>query len=427
MRGNFTESSGNHSLFKKSTLDNGVRVLSEHYPHSRCLIMGFWIHMGTRFEKKEQMGVSHLLEHMVFKGTEKYNAFELARCLEARGGEINAFTAREHTCFHTSCLKEDMDLSVDVLSQICAFASFDESSFRREKQVIQQEILMATDDLEEYIYDLYYENIFPDNPLGYQILGSMKSLKSLSLNHVRDHYDQYFVPENMIVTAVGSVDHGTLVASVEKHLSKKKWKGKTRQESSLITPPEIVINDFFVKDCEQYHILMGFPACSYSDPSRFNHFVVNTALGGGMTSRFYQCLREERGLAYSVFSVLNTFTDTGLQTVYVGTEKRNVMQVVDLIKKELKELRQEGLNREDIELYKTQAKGEIIIGAEDFENRMNSLAINEMIFGEYRSVDQVICDIDKVNKDSVMESIRSKLDPENNLSFFLLGPEPITP
>ena len=371
------------------------------------------------------MGLSHLLEHIVFKGTEKYSALELARCLEACGGEINAFTAREHTCFHATCLKEDMDLSVDVLTQLCAFAKFNESAFKREKQVVQQEILMATDDLEEYVYDLYYEKIFPDNSLGYQILGSMESLKALSLKNVKDYYDQYFVPENMIVTAVGSVDHGTLIASVEKYLNKKMWKSKKKLKSPLMTPPEVVINDFFVKDCEQYHVLIGFPACSYSDPSRFNSFVVNTALGGGMTSKLYQNLREERGLVYSVFSVLNTFTDTGLQTVYAGTEKNNVIQVVDLIRKELKNLRQKGLSQEDIELYKTQAKGEIIIGSEDFENRMNSLAINEMIFGEYRSVNQVICDIDKVNKDSVMESIQSKLDPENNLSFFLLGPEPI--
>ena len=358
-------------------------------------------------------------------GTEKYNAFELARCLEARGGEINAFTAREHTCFHTSCLKEDMDLSVDVLTQLCAFARFNESDFKKEKQVIHQEILMAADDLEEYVYDLYYERIFPGNSLGYQILGSVKSLKTLSLNHVKDHYDQCFVPENMIVTAVGSVDHEALVGSLEKHLNRKTWKGGKKMENLPVTPPETVINDFFVKDCEQYHILVGFPAYSYSDPGRFNNFVVNTALGGGMTSKLYQSLREKRGLVYSVFSVLNTFTDTGLQTIYAGTEKDNVVQVIDLIKKELKDLRQKGLGREDIELYKTQAKGEIIIGSEDLENRMNSLAINEMIFGGYRSVDQVICDIDKVNRDSVMESIESKLDPENNLSCFLLGSKPV--
>ena len=410
--------------FKKSTLDNGIRVLSEHYPHSRCLMMGFWISVGTRFEKKEQMGVSHLLEHMVFRGTEKYNAFELARCLEARGGEINAFTGREYTCFHTSCLKEDMDLSVDVLSQICAFASFSDSGFKREKQVIKQEILMAADDLEEYVYDLYYEKIFPDHPLGYQILGSMESLKNLTLNHVKDHYNQCFVPENVIITAVGSVDHEALKASVENHLSKKTWKIDRGLKSSLITPPEVVINDFFVKDSEQYHILMGFPACSYLNSDRFNHFVVNTALGGGMTSKLYQSLREERGLVYSVFSTLNTFTDTGIQTVYAGTQKENVTEVIDLIKKELNNLRQNGLSQDDIELYKTQAKGEIIIGSEDFENRMNSLAINEMIFGEYRPVDQVLCDIDKVNRDSVMESVHSKLDPEK-LSLFLLGPERI--
>ena len=411
--------------FKKTILDNGIRVLSEHHPHSRCLMMGFWICTGTRSEQKEQMGVSHLLEHMVFKGTEKYSAFELARCLEVRGGEINAFTDREHICFHTSCLKEDMDLSVDVLTQLCAFARFDESAFKKEKKVIHQEILMSADDLEDYVYDLYYERIFPGNSLGYQILGSTKSLKTLSLDHVKKHYDRHFVPENIIVTAVGFLDHKALITSLEKHLNGKIWKTKRKTGNPPVTPPEIVINDFFIKDCEQYHILMGFPACSYSDPNRFNNFVVNTALGSGMTSKLYQSLREKRGLVYSVFSVLNTFTDTGLQTIYAGTEKNHVLRVTELIKKELKDLRKKGLSKEDIELYKTQAKGEIIIGSEDLENRMNSLAVNEMIFGEYRSVDQVISDIDKVNRNSVMESLESKLDPENNLSYFLMGQEPL--
>ena len=409
--------------FKKTVLESGIRVLSENHPDSRCVVTGFWVGTGTRNENSRQIGISHLLEHMVFKGTEKYNALELALRLESRGGDINAFTAREHTCFHTTSLSEDLDLSVDVLSQLSAFAKFDQTEFDKEKRVVQQEILMATDDLEEYVYDLYYEKIFPNNSLGYQILGSVDSVAAQTIPDIQKYYDDNFVPENIIVTAAGSVNHDELVKSVESHLKNKTWNSKNNQ-SQLITPARHVVNDFQQKDCEQYHIIVGFPACSYSDDDRFNGFVVNTALGGGMTSKLYQSIREDRGLVYSIFSMLNTFTDTGIQTIYAGTEQKHVEEVVDLIRKELKQLKANGLSNEDIELYKTQAKGQIIIGAEDIDNRMNSIAVNEMVFGEYRAVDTVIADIDKVNKDSVMAYVQDKLDPDN-LSLFMLGSEPV--
>lgn len=407
--------------FKKTVLDNGVRVLSEHHADSRCVVTGFWVATGTRYESREQVGISHLLEHMVFKGTEKYNALELALCMESKGGDINAFTAREHTCFHTTSLSEDMDLSVDVLSQVVAFAKFKENEFIKEKGVVQQEILMAADDLEEYVYDLYYEKIFANNPLGYQILGSMKSVESLKLADIQSYYDKHFVADNIIVTAAGCVDHEELVNSVENHLKNKKWSGQ-KDNSPLVTPEKRSIQGFFQKDCEQYHIIVGFPACSYRDDDRFNGFVVNTALGGGMTSKLYQSIREDRGLVYSIFSMLNTFTDTGIQTIYAGTEKRHVPEVIDLITTELKNLKKHGLKKEEIELYKTQAKGQIIIGAEDIDNRMNSIAINEMVFGTYRSVEKVIADIDLVNQDTVMQYIEDKLNPDD-LSHFMLGSE----
>jgi predicted Zn-dependent peptidase len=409
--------------FNKTVLQNGVRVLSERHSDSRCVVTGFWVEAGARFEESHQIGISHLLEHMVFKGTEKYNALELALTMEAKGGDINAFTAREHTCFHTTSLSEDLNLSVDVLSQLIAFAKLEDKELTKEKGVVQQEILMASDDLEEYAYDLYYEKIFPGNSLGYQILGTSESVESLSQQDIQSYYDKHFVPENIIVTAAGDVDHDLLVRLVQENLQNKTWTQK-KTETPLITPPRSRVHEFHQKDCEQYHIIVGFPACSYSAAHRFNAFVVNTALGGGMTSKLYQSVREERGLAYSIFSMLNTYTDTGIQTIYAGTEKKHVEEVVDLIQKELKALRDRGLSKAEIELYKTQAKGQIVIGSEDIDNRMNSIAVNEMVFNEYRPVDQVIADIEKVNSDSVMQYVEEYLDP-SQLSLFLLGPEAI--
>ena len=407
--------------FKKTRLENGISILSEHHGESRCVVTGFWVKAGTRFETPQQMGLSHCLEHMVFKGTEKYKALELALSMESKGGDINAFTGREHTCFHTTSLKEFLHLSVDVLSQLVGFASFPEAEFSKEKGVIQQEILMASDELEDHIYDLYFEKIFSHNSLGYPILGSLESVEKLSIPDLKTYYDRYFTPENIIVTAAGDVNHQELVEGVEKAFRDKKW-SSPESPPSFPRPPPQKIKDFVQKDCEQFHIIMGFPACSYSASNRFNGFMVNTALGGGMTSKLYQKIREERGLVYSIFSTLNTFTDTGLQTIYGGTEKKYVNQVIDLIEKELKSLRKKGLSQEEIKLYKTQAKGQIIIGSEDIDNRMQSIATNEMVFGEYRSVDRVLSDIDQVNQDSVMEYVEEFLD-EDLVSLLVLGPE----
>lgn len=407
--------------FKKTVLDNGIRVLSEHHAESRCVVTGFWIETGTRFEAPHQIGISHLLEHMVFKGTEKYSAFELARCLEAVGGDINAFTAREHTCFHTTSLNEHLDLSVEVLAQLTAFAKFNEKEFLKEKKVVQQEIMMAADDLEEYAYDLYFEELFPGDPLGYQILGSIESVESMQVSDIQKYYSENFHPQNLIVTASGSVDHEALVESIEKHLVGKQW-GTPAPKKKVITPKQQKVRTLFEKDCEQYHIIAGFPACSYSDDDRFDGFVLNTTLGGGMTSKLYQSVREERGLVYSIFSMLNTFVDCGMQTIYAGTERNHVEEVIELIQKELTSLLDKGISKEDVELYKTQAKGQIIIGAEDIDSRMNSLAVNEMVFQKYRSVEQVVSDIDKVSVESVHKYIKDKVDLEN-LSLFVLGPK----
>ncbi len=407
--------------FRKTVLDNGIRVLTEHHPYSRSVVVGYWVKTGTRFESPDQVGISHLLEHMVFKGTEKYSALELARCLEARGGDINAFTSREHTCFHTLSLKEDLDLSVDVLSQLCAFARFETLDFEKERRVVEQEIMMAVDDLEEYIFDLYFERAFPNNPLGYQILGSVESLRKLSLQNVKSYYDQHFIPENLIITAAGFIDHDEFVESIQKHLKDKKWHAP-QAKTNLVTPKLAKVRDFFKKDCEQYHILVGFPSTAYAEEDRFNSFILNTALGGGMTSKLYQSIREDKGLAYTVFSMLNTFTDVGVQTIYAGTEKSQVQETIDLIRKELQTVFDEGLSQADIDLYKTQAKGQILLGSEDIDNRMNSLAINEMIFGEYRPVDSVIADINKLKQNSIHEYIQRKIDMDN-LSLFVMGAE----
>ena len=356
---------------------------------------------------------------MVFKGTTDFSAFELARSLECVGGEVNAYTGREHTCYHTLSLSADLDLSVQVLSQLVRHAVFDPKEFEKERKVIQQEILMCADDLEEYCYDLFFEKVFGESSLGWPILGTMESIKKMKRDQAFEYYKNHYTPEKLVVSAAGDVDHDQLVELVEKHLGGE-W-GKPAPVEPVKTPKILKLQDVFHKDSEQVHIIASFPSSSYPHADRFDSYVLNTMLGGGMTSRLYQKIREERGLVYSIFSLLNTFVDCGVQTIYAGTEKENVDEVISLIVEELYGLGQKSLPKEDVEMYKIQARAQILIASEDIESRMNSIAINEMVFGDFRSVDSVIQEVDRVTPESVDAYIKKMVKPEN-LGFFMLGP-----
>jgi len=405
--------------FKKTVLSNGLRILSESHPESRCAVVGAWVPNGTRHEPADMVGVSHLIEHMVFKGTSEFSAYDLARSLECVGGEVNAYTGREHTCFHTLSLSENLDLSIHVLSQLVRHANFDPKEFEKERKVIQQEILMSADDLEEYVYDLFFEKVFGDSSLGWPILGTAQSIQTMDRQKAYDYYKSHYTPSNMIVSAAGNVDHDQLVEMVEKELGGD-W-GAKAPTKVIITPEVHKLGEVFHKDSEQFHILASFPSSSYPHKDRFESYVLNTMLGGGMTSLLYQKVREERGLVYSIFSLLNTFTDCGVQTIYAGTDKENVEEVIDLIVQELFLLRQGSVASSDVEMYKTQARAQILIASEDIESRMNSIAINEMVFGDFRSVENVISEVDKVTVDSVNAYIEKQIQPET-LGFFMLGP-----
>lgn len=436
--------------FHKTTLSNGLRVLSESHQESRCAVVGVWVPFGTRHESKDIVGVSHLVEHMVFKGTKDLNAYDLARSLESVGGEVNAYTGREYTCYHTLSLSENLDLSIHVLSQLVRHAVFSDKEFEKEKRVVQQEILMAADDLEEYTYDLFFENVFKGSSLGWPILGTLDSIRSMSRDSAFQYYKKNYRPENMIISAAGHVDHEQLVHLVEaqlggdwgeqpkppqKNISQltehqgtvvestvSQQTGSRQAMNKLEAPKVLPIKSRFNKICEQCHLIMSFESASYPDSDRFEAYVLNTLLGGGMTSRLYQKVREDRGLAYSIFSLLNTFTDCGVQTVYAGAEPENMNEVIDIVLREFNTLRVERPSSEDLEMYKTQAKAQILISSEDIESRMNSIAVNEMIFKEYRSVDSVITELDKVSMDSFQSYCERRLAPEK-YGFFLLGPE----
>ena len=421
--------------YRKTVLPNGLRVLTEKQPLGRAVSCGIWITKGTRDERLHEAGMAHFVEHMVFKRTEKRSAYQIARDMEAVGGELNAYTSRESTCFVTHALTEDLGLSLDVLSDLVCRPVFDPSDIRKEKSVVLQEIHMSDDVLEDSIFDRYFELAYGGTTLGTPILGSEKSVSEIDKKMVVDFHQRHYRPENIIVTVAGRVNHDEVLELVLKHLKFKKAKpvsSRTKArimadalhaKTSTLEPKFQTFREAIRKPSEQAHVVMGLPAAAFTDRLRFEAYIVNTLLGGGMTSRLFQSVREEKGLAYSVYSQLSTFVDTGAMLIYAGTEPKKMPTLVETMLKELRKLKKNGINKVELSLFKTQVLGQILLGADDVENRMNSLGANEMVMGRYRSVENVMREIETVSLDSVHEYLESYMDLDR-IGLLVMGPVP---
>ncbi|QDK45147.1 insulinase family protein [Bdellovibrio sp. ZAP7] len=406
-----------NTLFKKSELSNGIRVMSEFHPGSRAVSIGIWVLTGTRDEVPAIAGMSHLLEHLVFKGTKTRNTYQIAKSLESLGGELNAYTTREYTCYHALVLKDHWEKALDVLSDLVSNMNLVKKEFALEKGVILQEIAMSEDSHEDVIYDVLYDEAYGKHPLGRPILGTPASIALMKQKQVMDYYKKNYTGKNIIVSAAGCLDHDEFMTGVQKHLGKK---AKSTLKNTRKKPSWLRRRRVMEKQSEQVHMLLGLPTASFRDRHRFEAVITNTLLGGGMTSKLYQSVREKRGLVYSIFSGLNTNIDSGMLNIYAASELKSVKKVGELISKEFQKIRKNGATRSDVEMFKTQVKGSILLGSDDIENRMTSLAVNEMVFGQYKSVDSVIEEINEVTVDSVNDYIRNELTTDKT-SGVLLG------
>ncbi|RYZ68615.1 MAG: insulinase family protein, partial [Proteobacteria bacterium] len=414
--------------FRKLVLPNGIKILTEAHPQNRGVACSVWVDRGTRHETENEAGLAHFVEHLVFKRTKKRSAYKISRDMEAVGGDLNAYTSRENTAFVTHSLSEHLDLSIDVISDLVCRPSFDPGDIKKEKQVVLQEIHMAEDQLEDTIFDKFFERFYADSALGKPILGSVDSIENMDRKRIVDFHSKSYTAENIMVSIAGNIDHDQVIESVLKHLkpvkAKRPSKPSPTADAKLPTPNHF--RKVIRKPSEQVHIVMGYPSIDFKDRHRLEAVVVSALLGGGMTSRLYQKVREEKGLVYSIFSQLTTFADVGLETIYAATEAKHAPTVIELILKELKKLKKAGIKKADLDLFKTQVKGSILLGADDIENRMNSLAVNEMMFGRYRGVDEVVRDIEAVTLDSVHDFIETKFLIERP-SMLLMGALPEVP
>lgn len=389
--------------FKKTDLANGIRIVSELHSESRAVSLGIWVLTGTRDESSSDAGISHFVEHLVFKGTKTKSAYQIAKSLEALGGELNAFTTREYTCYHAMVLKDHWVKGMEVLSDLVSNMSLARNDFQLEKSVILQEIAMGDDNLEELIYDEYFLRAMPKHPLGKPILGNIKAISEMTQKQIMSYYREKYCGQNLVISATGNIDHEELVKAAKKLLGNK---AKTRRKNKRTKPHHRKFRAVIEKPVEQLHLLLGIPGATFKDRLRFEAFIVNALLGGGMTSKLYQSVREKKGLVYTIYSSLNTFEDFGLINIYAACEKSNMKQVIKSLTAELRRVKREGITESDLELFKTQVTGSLLLGADDIENRMQSIGVNEMVFGKYKPVDEIIAEINEVTVKSVGEYLK---------------------
>lgn len=408
----------NQSEFRKTVLSNGLRVVSERHPSSKAVSLGVWVDTGTRDEVPGLEGISHFIEHLVFKGTKHRTAYGIVRDLEALGGDINAYTSKEQTCYHSLVLKEHWPTALNVLADITCHMKLSMKDFTLEKGVILQEIAMAEDNHEDLAFETLLSSVYGEHPLSIPILGTVKSITEMKLSTVMKRYRELYTGRNLVISAAGAIEHDDLVKEVEKLFrSKKAQPSEKKRRKPKWRPTHQVIE----KEAEQVHAVWAFPTVSFKDSRRFESFILNAALGGGMTSRLYQAVREKKGLVYNIHSSLNTMTDSGNITIYAGADLAKVDAVESVIMKEMEKLRKKGISKAEVDLFKTQVIGGIILGSEDVENRMTSLGINEMVFGRYRSVDEIVGEVQELTASRVNKFIRESLDMDQ-MARVLVGP-----
>ncbi|MBI3606313.1 MAG: insulinase family protein [Nitrospirae bacterium] len=406
-------------MFKKILLDNGIRVVVEKVPSVKSVSIGIWVNVGSRDEEGSEHGLSHFLEHMFFKGTKKKSAKALAQEMDSLGGEMNAFTSRETTTFYTKVLDEHLPKAIDILSDVFHHSTFAPDEIKKEKKVILEEIKMVEDDPEELLNDFYLEQIWKKNPLGRSILGTLETVSSLKRETILSFLDKYYHPSQVVVSVAGNFNPPVLFKLLNKSF------GKYGNSSRLI--PERVLpqmeSGVFCKkkNLEQVHLCLGLPGVSQTDKNRHALYVLNTALGGSVSSRLFQEVREERGLVYSIYSYLSFFQDTGLFTVYAGTGVKTSRKVIQIILKEFKKLRNEGITARELRKAKEHLKGSMMLGMESTSSRMGQIAKDEISFGRFFSMDEMIHDIESVSREMVHRVAQQVFDPQY-YSLTTVGP-----
>ncbi len=405
-------------MYQKTTLSNGVRIVTEEIEHVRSVAVGLWVGAGSRDEEEGYEGISHFIEHMLFKGTENRTARELAESLESVGGQLNAFTTKEYTCFYAKVLDEDMDLAIDVLSDMFFNSLFDERELEKEKNVVIEEIKMYEDSPDELIHDLFSEYVWNDHPLGKPILGTEESIKTLSREKIIHYLGRHYSPDNMVIAVAGKIKHDEVIKKLQPLFQEFKRGGRRVLEG---TPNPSSQTKALAKDTEQMHLILGVPGLAQEDPDIYALNIVNNILGGGLSSRLFQEIREQRGLAYSVYSYHSTYVDTGLLAIYAGTSPQNTEEVVECTLKQVLHLIQNGITQQELERMKAQIKGSLYLGLESVSSRMSRLGKGELTYNRVITPEELVEKVEKVTLEDT-HKVMERLWQRDKISLVMLGP-----
>jgi len=401
-----------------TTLANGIRVITEAMPHVRSVSVGMWIGSGSRREIGEQNGISHFIEHMLFKGTTKRSAEDIARSVDSIGGNLDAFTAKELVCFNTKVLDEHLSLAFDVLADLVLHPLFREDDIEKEKGVILEEIKMEADSPDYLVHEIFSANFWKDHPLGKPILGTPQTVKRFDQEMIRSFYSDVYSPANLIITAAGNLTHDRLVKLAREHLEALPPGPPAPINNIPATHARIALRN--KKALEQVHLCLGVPSYPLPHEGRFACYVLNTLLGGGMSSRLFQNIRERQGLAYAVFSELNPYRDTGCMSIYAGTSIESARKVVESIVNEFRDLKETLVGDEELRRAKDHLKGSLMLSLESTSSRMSNLARQEMYFGKFFSLDELVENIESVSAGYVQQIARTFFDPKQ-IALTVLG------
>ncbi len=409
---------------RRTVLPGGARVVTEAMPDVRSAAFGVWVGVGSRDETPIQAGASHFLEHLLFKGTDSRTALDISSSIESVGGEMNAFTAKELTCFYARVLDTNLPLAIDVITDMMTSSVVRAADVDGERNVVLEEMAMRDDDPSDLVHDEFASALLGDTPIGRPIIGSLESINSMSRRVVHGYYKRRYLPQDIVFAAAGNLDHATVVRQVKKALAGSGWldgdalPSQPRPTGSLIKAKAGA--RLIKRESEQVNVVLGVPSITHDDPRRFAMNVLNAILGGGMSSRLFQEVREKRGLAYSVYSYHQPFADAGIFGVYAGCPPKRFEDVVEICRQQLDEIKLHGVTQDELDRNKGQVRGGTVLSLEDSGSRMSRIGRAELVHGQLKSIDELLASIDAVTSKDVSDLASELL--EAPLSIAAVGP-----
>lgn len=392
-------------MFKKVLLKNGLRLVYENIPYVRSVSVGIWVGTGSRNETPENNGISHFIEHMLFKGTSKHSAKDIAERIDAIGGQINAFTGKECTCYYTKTLDSHLNIAIDVLADMFFNSTFISKDINVEKRVVIEEIGMYEDAPEELVHDIFSEMVWNGNSLGYPILGTEKCINKFNSKMILKYMKEYYTPYNTVVSVAGNFDENELINMINQYFGKWVYSGEWKTNFSQV---EYQINKTIrEKETEQVHLCMGFQGIENGNDDVYSLLAINNIFGGGMSSRLFQKIREKKGLVYSIYSYPSTYQGAGLFMIYAGMNPEYLQNVVDLTKSEIELLVKKGITQSELSKSKEQLKGNFILGLESTSSRMNSIGKSELLLNKINTPEEVLEKIDNINLENINQVIKN--------------------